>query len=176
MKKLYNVTNRSAGIVVYSIPEIGVRREFAANETKKIELDELRKLAYQPGGKTLIEGFLRVVEDEVVDQLGLDVQDEYYMTEDDVKKLILEGTAEEFLDCLDYAPIGIIDLIKNYAVSLPMADMSKIKALKEKTGFDVMAAIKNIQAEVEEDETEAPKTTARRSQSKYKIKSSEEEK
>ena len=34
--KIYQVTNRSDGRVVYSIPEKGIRREFAQGESKKI--------------------------------------------------------------------------------------------------------------------------------------------
>ena len=30
-----NVKNRSAGMVVYRIPEMGIRREFAPGETKE---------------------------------------------------------------------------------------------------------------------------------------------
>jgi hypothetical protein len=54
-----------------------------------------------------------------------------------------EGTLDEFLDCLDFAPIGVIDLIKRYAVALPLSDYNKRKAIKDKLGYDVDAAIKN---------------------------------
>lgn len=39
--KILNVTNRSAGMVVYNIPEEGIRREFMPGETKKINFEEL---------------------------------------------------------------------------------------------------------------------------------------
>ena len=72
--------------------------------------------------------------------------------------LIRTGSLDAFLDCLDFAPVGVIDLLKKYAVSVPLADYEKRKALKEKTGFDVDAALKNIAAEKAEEE--AGKNTA----------------
>ena len=37
----YNVKNRSAGVAVYRIPELGVRRTFQSGEVKKISAEEL---------------------------------------------------------------------------------------------------------------------------------------
>ena len=59
-KKVLLVTNRSAGMVVYTIPEEGIRREFTPGETKKIPFEELEKLAYLSGGRTLMENFLKI--------------------------------------------------------------------------------------------------------------------
>ena len=63
------------------------------------------------------------------------------MTEGQIVDLLQTGSYNAFLDCLDFAPNGIIDLIKKYAVSLPLNDYEKRKALKAKTGFDVDKAI-----------------------------------
>jgi hypothetical protein len=74
-----------------------------------------------------------------------------------------EGSLDEFLDCLDFAPVGVIDLIKRYAVALPLNDHNKRKAIKDKLGYDIDAAIKNDQAtkDAEKAATEAA-TPARR--------------
>ena len=53
------------------------------------------------------------------------------------------GTQDEFLDMLDFAPEGVMNLIKTYAVKLPLTDLYKIEALKEKTGFDSAKALEN---------------------------------
>ena len=42
-EKKYQVKNRSAGMVVYNLPELGIRREFAPGEAKKIAYSELAK-------------------------------------------------------------------------------------------------------------------------------------
>ena len=44
MENKIAVTNRSFGTVIYNIPEMGLRREFAPKETKKITPAELEAL------------------------------------------------------------------------------------------------------------------------------------
>jgi len=58
--KFYNVKNRSAGVVIYRIPEDNIRREFMPGETKVIPLLELQKLSYQPGGQMVMNNFLQI--------------------------------------------------------------------------------------------------------------------
>ena len=64
---------------------------------------------------------------------------------------MVNGSIDEFLDCLDFAPPGVIDLIKKMSVSLPLADYQKKAALKTKTGFDCDAALKHVMEEREDD-------------------------
>jgi len=52
-----------------------------------------------------------------------------------------QGTLEQFLDCLDFAPESILENIKDIAVKLPLNDMAKREAIKNKLGFDVTKAI-----------------------------------
>lgn len=179
-KKLYQVKNRSSSIAVYKIPEDGIRREFMPGEVKKITYGELVKLTYQPGGQTMLNSFLQVIsEPEVREDLGIHVEPEYDYSEAQIKDLILTGSRDAFLDCLDFAPVGVIDLIKQFSVSLPITDTVKIQALKEKTGFDATAAIANAATEEATEKTEgatrrvAPVTAEtkpeRRTESKYTI-------
>ena len=56
----YNVKNRSAGVVLYTIPEDKVRRRFTPGETKRISYEELLHLSYQPGGRELMANFLQI--------------------------------------------------------------------------------------------------------------------
>lgn len=159
--KVFNVKNRSAGIVVYRIPEDGIRREFAPGETKRIAYSELEKLSYQSGGTQLIAQYLQVQSDEALNELAVRREPEYKMSEQDVVNLIKgSDNVDEFLDCLDFAPQGVIDLIRTLAVKLPMENTAKKKAFKEKTGFDVDAALKNIEAEKEEDAAKKPAASA----------------
>ena len=65
------------------------------------------------------------------------------MNENNVIELLKHGSLDEFLDCLDYAPEGVIELIKKFAVQLPLDNYEKRQALKTKTGFDVDAAVAN---------------------------------
>ena len=172
--RMLTVKNRSASMVVYRIPEDGIRREFAPSETKKIAYSELEKLTYQSGGRALMENFLQITDENAIDKLSIRTENEYFMSEEQIVELINEGSLDAFLDCLDYAPVGIIDLIKKFAVSIPMNDISKRKALKEKTGFDVDVAIKNMESEKVDESADAitpdkPATTGRRTTTNYKV-------
>lgn len=122
--------------------------------------------------------FLQIIEDEPTYNLGINRQPEYDMSEQQIAELILHGSYEAFLDALDYAPIGVIDLIKKYSVSLPITDYNKREALKAKTGFDADKAIANKKAdeEVEAAVPDAPKPAAtsqvapgRRTAPNYKV-------
>ena len=169
------VKNRSASMVVYRIPEDGIRREFAPGESKRVRFSELEKLSYQSGGRALMANFLQINDETVTENLNIPTEPEYYMSEEQIVDLIQTGTMDAFMDCLDFAPVGIIDLIKKYAVSLPMNSIEKRQVLKDKTGFDVSRAIEHIEAEKAEDNgTEkivpaTTTTTGRRTTTNYKV-------
>ena len=151
---MFNVKNRSTSVVVYRIPESNLRREWAPGEVKRIPFGELEKLTYQPGGRELIANFLQIMENEVTDDLNVHREPEYNMSEEQVRDLILNGSIDAFLDALDFAPLGVIDLIKTMSVQLPITDMAKREALKAKTGFDVDKAIENDRASKEDNKKE----------------------
>ena len=180
----YNVKNRSAGVATYKIPEIGVRRSFQPGEVKKISAEELEKLTYRPGGMALLANFLQILDAEAIAKVGLHPQPEYHMSEQDIVKLMQTGSLDEFLDCLDFAPPGVIDLIKKLSVSLPLNDYQKKNALKAKTGFDCDAALKHVMEEKEDNgentilktsgerrvkKEETPMTPERRTTPKYNV-------
>lgn len=184
---MYNVKNRSSSIVVYRIPETNLRREFEPGEIKRVPFGELEKLTYQPGGRELLENFLQILEEEVTTDLNVHREVEYDMSEAQIRDLLLSGSLDAFLDALDFAPIGVIDLIKTMSVQLPLTDLNKRRALKEKTGFDVDRALIHVEeermAEAQKDankidaaevaptrrvKTEEPQA-ARRTNSNYKV-------
>ena len=181
---MYRVKNRSSSMVVYRIPELNLRREFAPGETKIISFGELEKLTYQSGGRELLEQFLQIGDEVVTSNLNIHREVEYDMSENQVRDLLLRGSLDAFLDALDFAPLGVIDLMKSMAVSLPLTDLNKRRALKEKTGFDVDSALRHIEEEkAEENEDKivppaperrvktdiASTTPGRRTNSNYKV-------
>lgn len=174
-KYYYNVKNRSAGVILYTIPEDKVRRRFTPGETKRISYEELLHLSYQPGGREMMQNFLQIQSEGVPKSLGINTEPEYYMSENDVIELLKNGTLDAFLDCLDFAPTGVQELIKKFAVELPLTDFEKRAALKTKTGFDVDKAIANAGQEPDvatekavEQKVAAP-ITGRRTQTNYKV-------
>ena len=187
-KKIVRVTNRDNGHVGYRIPDMNnLVRDFSANETKNITVEELKKLAYISGGPTLIRDYLVIEDPEVVEEILGDVEPEYYYNKEDVKKLLLNGSLDELKDCIEFAPKGTVDLVKQLAVELPLNDVTKRKAILDMTGFNVDAAIMiNEETKDEVEDTrrvrrvnepvkEEVKSTGRRtatptvSESKYKI-------
>lgn len=181
------VKNRSASMVVYSLPELNVRREFMPGESKTITFGELEKLSYQPGGRSIMQNFLQIIDPDATNDLGIQREPEYNLSEQEIVKLMTTGSLDAFLDCLDFAPVGVIDLIKKYSISLPLNDIDKREALKKKTGFDVTVALTNLQKEKEEEEVTSTQsdakvrrvqpeatTTTRRTVPKYNVVKTEE--
>lgn len=162
MSKMYRVKNRGSNLVVYKIPEDGIRREFKPGQTLPISSEELEKLTYQPGGSIILSQFLQILDLEAIEKVNIKVEPEYHMSEQDVISLIQTGSLDAFLDALDYAPIGVIDLIKKLSVEIPMVDIQKRKALKNKTGFDVEAALKHNEEDKEDEQTTILKQTGER--------------
>ena len=156
------VKNRGAGFITYSIPDEKIRRQFAPGESKKISYEELEKLTFQPGGMTILTNFLQVQDVEAIKDFNMQVEPEYHMSEADIVKILREGSIDSFLDALDFAPRAVVDLIKKFSVELPLLDLTKRKALKEKTGFDVEAAIKHKEEDSEDDNNTILKTNERR--------------
>lgn len=162
-----SITNRSFGSVIYNIPEMGIRREFAPKETKKITPEELEALTSQPGGRELIEGYLLVQDEKALEEIvNIQVEPEYWLTEEKIPSWMQTCSNDEFIDALNFAPDGVKSLIKEYAVKLPLNDYNKISAIKDILGFDVVSAIR-IDKESQENEKPAA-ATARRSNPNYK--------
>ena len=169
MADLVTVENRTAGKIVYRIPDKGIRRELAPRQKIRVTKQEIEDLSYTSGGLDLIRNHLLVRDEEILDDLNIHREPEYYMNADNVAKLIRQGTLDEFKDALDFAPDGVIDMIKDLSVQIPLNDYSKRQALKEMTGFDVDAAIQHDKENKTADDGEAaaaPAQKIRRTQTK----------
>ena len=136
------VVNRSNSTVAYVIPEMqNLKRVFYGRQEKILTYEELRCLSSIPGGMVIITDYLIIKDPEVVKELGLQVEPEYWYEKDQVINLMKNGSLEDFLDCLDFAPDGVLDLIKELSVSLPLTDTAKRKAIWDKLGFNVDVAV-----------------------------------
>ena len=157
------VRNRSTGSVGYEIPEMGnYPRVFAAKEEKELPFEELQKVSYIPGGSYLLQHYLVIENVEARDEILGGVELEYDYSEKDVERLLVSGSLDELLDCLDFAPLGVIDLVKSLAVKLELNDVRKRKAIQDKTGFSVDSAIRinhETNEQVEEQVTSGRRVT-----------------
>lgn len=166
---MIKVTNRDNGHVGYTIPDLNnLTRTFTANETKEIPMIELRKLSYIPGGRMILKDYLVLDNQEAIEELLSEVEPEYYYKEEDVKKLLIEGSLDALKDCLDYAPVGTLDLVKKVAVELPLNDVAKRKAILEMTGFNVDSAIM-INEETKEDDNKNETMVRRVNETKNEV-------
>lgn len=141
------VYNRSDSNITYSLPELSIRRVFSLGEGKELDEKEMNALYQLDGGKTLIEEYL-LVDDEawVKAHFSEEPALEYYWKPEDIKKCLLNDSLELFQETLEYAPLGVIDLIKMYAWQMPISDLNKIEAIRQATGFDVLAAVEVMSA------------------------------
>ena len=168
------VKNRSDSFVGFGIPEMHLRREFSPNETKELESEEIEKLAYQPGGQELLDKYFMIMDKNFAEQISPDVaaEPEYSFTEEQIKNLLINDSLDKFLDFLDFAPSGAIDIAKNLAVAYA-TDTNKINALYKKTGFNVLKAQQLVkEAEVEKKQ----ETRARRVSTETKTEAAEPQK
>lgn len=161
-EQVYNVKNRSAGMVVYNIPELNIRRQFQPGEVKRISHNELEALSFRPGGKEILANYLQVRNVEVLQELNIHTEMEYFMDRDQVIELIKSGSEDQWLDALNFAPAGVIELMKQLSVEIPLADYNKRQILKEKLGFDVDAAIRNSGINDVEEHVIVPNAPVRR--------------
>lgn len=135
------VENRDNTIVGYVVPETTITRRFEAYETREVLMGELRQMIQRKGHKNLIKNHLIIHSKEAVDELLPDAEPEYFYNVKDVDFLLTKGSLDQLLDALDFAPEGVINLIKDEAVRTNLNDMEKREAIKDKTGFDVTNAI-----------------------------------
>ena len=97
-----------------------------------------------------------------MDLFNIKLEPEYYYSESDIKRIMISGSLDQFLDLLDFSPAGNIDVIKSLAVELPLNDMQKRDAIQKKFGFNINKAIeiKNSKYDgdsIEQEERETPK-------------------
>ena len=110
--RLIKVINKFSGSVGYDVPDLGVYRNFQPRESKDITIEELEKLSYIPGGLTILREYLEITDADIAEKiLNGKLEPEYFYTEEDM------------------------------AVNLPLNDIAKREAIKEKLDFDVTRAI-----------------------------------
>ena len=152
-KKVKVVNRKGNGTVCYTIPDMGnLQRVYQDGEQKIITYEELRKLSYVPGGDVILNDYLIIEDEQILKELNMTPEQEYFYTKEDIIQLMQEGSLDEFLDCLDFAPEGVLESIKTLSVELPLNDVAKRKAILEKMNFNVDNAVRNKEL-IEQEET-----------------------
>ena len=149
-KEMVEVRNLVDHMVVYKIDELNRRVVFNPFETKKVPVDELRRLNYQTGGQILLHNYLCILNDELRQEFSIDpTVIEYDWTIKDIDAALTSSPIDELLDALEFGPEGIKNMLVDRAVQLKIPDTNRRKAIQEITGVDVnnMISLKE-QAEV----------------------------
>lgn len=158
---LVKLTNRTNGSLSYDVEDLGIRRNFMKDETKEVPMEEIVKLNYSPGGAYMLRECLLIDNEDAIKEVLGQVEPEYYYSRDTVKELLISGTLEQLMDCLDFCPSGVKDMIREEAIEMELPDMRKREIIYEKTGFNITNA---IQINRESEEQNAEESTERRSE------------
>lgn len=172
--ELVVVRNRNNGSTGYRLYDSNIRRRFSPNETKKIPLEELRALQYAPGGDYILKNLLIVENRGALEDLNMQVEPEYFYTEDTIKKFLYKSEMDAFLDFLDFAPAGAIEIAKRIAVEERIPDSRKREAITKKTGFNIDNAI-NVNKMLEEDDEKEKKAAEAAKARRVKVEEKKEE-
>lgn len=142
--EVVNMTNHKVG---YNLGDENIHRTLQPDEHRKILAGELRKLNYQKGGHILLTDYLSVKNAELAREFGVNVDDqiEYNWTSTDIDRVLNEGSYDELMDAMDFAPEGIKQRLAARAVELKINDSNKRKIITDKSPYDIDAQIKNVE-------------------------------
>lgn len=156
------VMNRNNGTTGYTLND-GRHESFQAGETRKISLNDLEELSYIPGGQYMLENYLIIKDQSALDFLQINTEPEYFYTEAEISKILLSSDPEsldQLEDCLNFAPAGVIEIVKDIAVKKQIPDVRKRKLITKMTGFSIDNAI--MVNEILNDETPEEETAPKR--------------
>lgn len=157
------VRSRTEGSVAYKLDSLRVARSWPkTGSVLQISIDELKELMVQPGGEYILRNLVIIEDEEArIEILGAEVQPEYNYTEDEIKYLLYEAEDNALLDCLDYAPIGVLELIKEYSLEKMPNTTAKIKAINQKLNINLNKIIEMMRDDTDEINNQ-PTTNGRR--------------
>ena len=138
--KRIQVINRGGGALGYHIPTLGVYRRWAKpGDHLNISIHELLELKTVPGGLTILKNHLLIEDEQALKILFLDetIEPEYKYGLKEVDFLLYEGKLEHLLDALDFAPTGVLDLIRDKSVNKIPNTTAKVDAINKKFSIDV---------------------------------------
>jgi len=135
------VMNRDTGQTGYSLPELNIRRVFNVGEIKELKEEEILALYNTDAGRLMLSHILQVQNKEfVIKNIWPDAPIEYFWTKEQIIKCLMEDSPELFAETLDYAPEGVINILKDLAWRTPITDLNKVQIMRQKLGFDPIKA------------------------------------
>ena len=142
MEKKYVVISKYNGYVSVSLLNSGIKYIWnSINDKQELNIEQLKQILNTPGGREILENKVTIQDKEAIEELGLNVEPEYYYSERDVEDLLKDGSLEQLQDAIEFAPEGTVSLIIETATKIKLEDRNKIKTIKDMTGADVASMI-----------------------------------
>jgi len=157
------VVNRTGGSLAYKIDTLRVTRHWPRpGDYLNISISELSELRTVPGGNYILKECLIIEDKEALNVLfpDIELEPEYNYGLKEVETLLYEADLAQLLDALDFAPKGVLELIKTKAVEKLPNETAKIEAINKKFKID-LNKVNELHQEKEIKE-QAPKQTRRR--------------
>ena len=163
-EKKVPVRSRTQGSVSYKLESrLAARSWQKAGTVLYPTVEELKEVMMIPGGAYLLKNCLVIEDPEArIEVLGAEPEPEYLYGEKEIKTLLYEADDAALLDCLDYAPAGVLELVRQYAIEKLPNTMVKIQAINDKFKINLahMAdLVKDIDGEVVEPVHEVKRRT-----------------
>lgn len=117
------------------------RYSFGPQQAKTLSAEDLRSLAYVPGILTMFyDGKLRMDNMELCREFNIPTDiPEYDYTIEDIDRILVKEDIEVLMDVLDFAPEGILELVKNRAIALKIPSLEKRRVISERLSTEQIA-------------------------------------
>ena len=162
-EKRVKVVNRASGSLAYKIDTLRVARHWRKpGDYLNISIAELLELKTVKGGQSLLENYVIIEDEEALSVLFPDqeLEPEYKYGVKEIEVLLYEADTEQLLDALDFAPKGVLDLIKSKSAEKLPNTTAKIEAINKKFKIDLNKVNEFYQEK--EIKEESPEPTRRR--------------
>lgn len=162
-EKRVKVVNRASGSLAYKIDTLRVTRHWRKpGDYLNISIAELLELKTVKGGQSLLENYVIIEDEEALSVLFPDqeLEPEYKYGIKEIEVLLYEADTEQLLDALDFAPKGVLDLIKSKSAEKLPNTTAKIEAINKKFKIDLNKVNEFYQEK--EIKEESPEPTRRR--------------
>lgn len=139
-EKRVKVVNRTSGSLAYKIDTLRVTRHWRKpGDYLNISIAELLELKTVRGGQSLLENYVIIEDKEALSVLFPDqeLEPEYNYGLKEIEALLYEADTEQLLDALDFAPKGVLDLIKAKSAEKLPNTTAKIEAINKKFNIDL---------------------------------------
>lgn len=139
-EKRVKVVNRASGSLAYKIDTLRVTRHWRKpGDYLNISIAELLELKTVKGGQSLLENYVIIEDKEALSVLFPDqeLEPEYNYGLKEIEALLYEADTEQLLDALDFAPKGVLDLIKAKSAEKLPNTTAKIEAINKKFKIDL---------------------------------------